>query len=181
MILGPTPYMWSGAEAAQYFRGEFSLEATLGGRSADMIAVRVCGPTALPFFRLFLPETACWGWTEDHPHPELYAFYRVRRFVSSAVFVDPAQVDVLVWLLGGGERVVLPPSRLHGGGRVVWKSLGDPKWLKAGVSEHSLASLAAALLLARHWPGGEHSPALARDLAQFLVADHWSAGGRNSC
>src|SRR5262249_60825962 len=83
---------------------------------------------------------------------------------------------VLVELRSSGSQTVVPPSVHPGGDPYVWYSFGEPAPVALADHEKAVSSVAAAALLARHWPGlgARHDARLA--LAGGLLRNGYPAG-----
>jgi putative DNA primase/helicase len=80
----------------------------------------------------------------------------------------------LVEVRSTGQQTVVPPSIHPSGELVVWEAEGEPERIASEDLSDQVSRLAAAALLARHWPseGSRHETALA--LAGFLLRGGWN-------
>src|SRR5260221_5739661 len=82
----------------------------------------------------------------------------------------------LVELRSTGQQTIVPPSVHHSGEPLLWECASEPAAVDGSAMERAVAQVAAASLLARHWParGSRHEAALA--LHGLLLRSGWTEG-----
>jgi hypothetical protein len=168
-------------ELPAYFNGQpQNIGVLLGEASGELVDVDLDCPIAVKLAPAFLPPTgAIFGRdTKRRSH----WLYHVR--LATKKFRDPllerpangAERDkaMLVELRSTGAQTVFPGSVHESGEAISWDSDGDVARVEAKDLESAAARLAAATLLARHWPpvGSRQDAALA--LAGGLLRAEWS-------
>lgn len=125
-----------------------------------VLADEILPPTTRHHGRASKPDSHRWYVVGVPPKPTKYA-----------------DVDgtCLVELRSTGQQTLVPPSVHPCGERFVWTADGEPARVDTPTLEKAVARLAAASLLARHWPkrGSRHDCGL--PLAGFLLRGGWSA------
>ena len=172
--------------AEEYFSGNVNVGVRLGQPSGGLIDIDLDSPEAVFLAGRFLPATdAVFGRPSKVASHWLYV---VDPPVPSERFKDP-DGTMLLEPRSTGCQTVFPPSS-HGGEAVLWIKNGNPSkqqgpWLLTRVRR-----LAAASLLARHWPvaGSRQEAALAlaggllklewdtKEVADFIAAVAQAAG-----
>lgn len=120
----------------------------------------------------FLPATGCvFGRASKRASHRLYLCDPVP---AHAAFGD-VDAAMLLELRGGGHQTMVPPSTHPSGEAVEWEHLEDASHLSGHDLDHACRRLAAACVLARHWPkeGSRQEAALA--LAGGLLRAGWGA------
>lgn len=118
----------------------------------------------------FLPET---GRIFGHKSkPDSHYLYYSKSTLEPEKFAD-VDGTTLVEIRSTGQQTVLPPSIHPSGERIRWRSKHRPARVKASRLRNAVKRLAAATLLARHWPkrGSRNEAALA--LAGMLLRAEW--------
>ncbi len=164
-------------ELANTFRALTNIGVLLGEPSGWLIDIDLDSPEALLLADHFLPSTPSrFGRTGT---PEAHRLYCVSEPIGTTKFSDPlahqgGDRGMLVELRSTGSQTLLPPSTHPSGEEIVWSSEGDLAEVRADALQQAVGRLAAATLLARHWPapGSRHQTALA--LAGGLVRGGWS-------
>lgn len=152
-----------------------SAKANLGVLAglAGLVDVDLDHPIALRLAGVFLP------WTRMvHGRPSRRAshrFFRTSALLETRRFADPVTKMVLAELRGDGAQTMVPPSTHPSGEVLTWDRDGDPAEVDPGTLVTAVKQLAAASLLAIHWPtaGSRHDTALA--LAGVLARGGWTA------
>jgi hypothetical protein len=129
-------------------------------------------PESIELAPEFLPET-------DRRHGRRSKRESHRWYISAdgtAKTVQFKDGESLVELRGTGVQTVVPPSVHPSGERLVWHAKGDPATVEYADLKAAVSRLAAAALLARHWPrpGSRNDAALA--LAGTLLRGGMDAG-----
>lgn len=166
--------------AARYFNGEGNIGVLLGDDygSAD---VDLDSPEAVRLAPTFLPDTGLkFGRASK---PASHWFYRVDPPVLSEKFTDPTDNKTLLELRcrdkdgSVGHQTVVLPS-IHESGEAIQFETGfdgHPANVEASELQTAVKLIAAAALLARHWPvsgAGRHDTMLA--LAGVLERAGWT-------
>jgi DNA polymerase-1 len=150
----------------------------LGAPSGGLIDVDLDWIEAVVIGPFFLPETGRVSGRESKP--KSHYWYRSDRPPNKAsdAFDDPvpskSKKKRIIELRSTGAQTVVPPSIHESGERVVWHSFGDPAEVDIDDLRQAVRKIAAAALLARHWPkqGSRQDTALA--LAGGLARAGWS-------
>ena len=161
--------------AAAYFnRSAQNVGVVLGPRSGGLTDVDLDCAEALALTDHFLPATqACFG---RRSKPRSHWLYRTElseaEKKATLTFKDPETGDMLVEVRIGGDsgaQTVFPGSVHPSGEEIKWAADGEPAKVDGEDLKRSVAVLAAASLLARHWPGegSRHEAALV--LGGFLA------------
>jgi hypothetical protein len=180
------------AELARMFpQGEArNLGVLNGGPSRNHHDVDLDCDEALAAAPLLLPPT---GWVFGRPSaPGSHRIYVTDRPLGAAqVAYKGPDGKVLVELRGTGGLTVYPPSsHKETGEPIAWQVFTEPAEVLLADLERDVAALAAAALLARHWPekGSRDDAALAlsggltragwaaEDVSRFLAAVATAAG-----
>jgi P4 family phage/plasmid primase-like protien len=127
----------------------------LGSASGGLVRVGVECPEAVALAPAFLPRTAVADGPRKAPHPTGY-WYVVNPPVSTARFSAPDGRQVLVEVWGEGSAVPAPPSQPAEGEVLEWKRFARPAEVSPADLMAAVNRLAAAALIARHWPAEEH-------------------------
>lgn len=163
------------AALPRHFGGtQLNIGVLLGKASGDLADVDLDCTEAVMLAPHFLPATGAIFGRQTRPRSHwLY----VSPIPSKATFIDPISGKRLVEILTNGQQAIFPGSAHKDTGEVVrWYEEGEP----ARVSEADLLQpakhLAAATLLALHWPeeGSRQDAALA--LAGGLLRAGWPEG-----
>lgn len=109
-----------------------------------------------------LPKTDAQSGRASRPDPT-HDWYECSESHPTKRFHDPISKDVIVEFRGTGGQTVVPPSVYPDGDECVWRSKGRPARIAGDELVRRVSVLAAAALLARHWPGegGRHDASLA--------------------
>jgi hypothetical protein len=126
-------------------------------------------PEALATAPLLLPAT---GWKFGRKStPRSHWIYKTDVPLDKA-HQDYTDLDgtILVELRGTGGQTVYPPS-IHKdtGERITWEQFGEPGQIKLADLQGAVGQLAAAALLARHWPAKGSRDAAAMALSGGLL------------
>mgnify|MGYP005843968371 CR=1 FL=1 len=149
----------------------------LGSPSGGLIDVDLDSREALTMADLFLPPTdAVFG---HSTRPRSHRLYRCSPVPTTARFQVRVKDDshspaTLVELRSDGCQTLLPPSRHPEGDEYQWDAEGKPAVVDDATLISAVRRLAAAALLARHWPnvGARQTAALA--LAGGLCLSGWT-------
>ena len=110
--------------------------------------------------------------------PRSHRLYQLTGSATSKTWKDPTVAErderAMLLELRVSGHTLFPGSTHPSGEAVAWDSAGDPAAIDADVLRSALSRLAAATLLARHWPGpgGRHHAALA--LSGGLLRAGWT-------
>jgi hypothetical protein len=145
-----------------------------GGPSHNHHDVDLDCPEAARIAPLLLPPT---GWTFGRrSSPRSHWIYRTDRPLDSAKleYTDLGG-EAIVELRGTGGQTVYPPS-LHEdtGERIAWHERTRPGEVLLGDLQNAVAAVAAAALLARHWPEKGSRDKAAMALSGGLARAGWS-------
>lgn len=144
----------------------------LGRPSGGLVDVDLDSAEAVALARQFLPATAAVFGRAGKPSS--HRLYRCEVLPPTTQYRDP-DGTMLVELRADGCQTIVPPSQHPSGEPVRWESAAEPARVEGGGLAAAVRRLAAAALLARHWPapGSRHEAALA--LAGALVRAGWTA------
>lgn len=166
--------------ASQYFNGASQNIGVLLGDKFGSADVDCDCPEAITAARELLPETGLIFGRQSKPFSHF--FYRSDPPTRTAQFIDPLDQSTLVELRGLssdgsiGLQTVVPPSIHETGEQVRFEKgfEGTPANIDADVLISAVHRVAAAALLARHWPtqGSRHHAFLA--LAGAFARAGWS-------
>jgi len=166
--------------ASQYFNGASQNIGVLLGDKFGSADVDCDCPEAITAAREFLPETGLIFGRQSKPFSHF--FYRSDPPARTMQFIDPLDQSTIVELRGLksdgsiGLQTVVPPSIHESGEPVRFEQgfEGIPANIDAEVLVSAVHRVAAAALLARHWPtkGSRHHGFLA--LAGVLARAEWS-------
>lgn len=143
-----------------------NLGVLLGEPSGGLADVDLDSAEAIILAPAFLPPTgAVFGHRSKPRSHWLYQVtptnFRTTQYKDRACKEESQAM--LVELRGGGGQTMMPPSIHPSGELVTWESEGPPAQIAYHVLAAAVAKLAAAALLARHWPakGLRHEATLA--------------------
>lgn len=167
------------ADVPTYFNGApANIGLILGDEYGTADVDLDCGE-AIAMAAEFLPDTAMvFG---RKARPASHYFYRCDPPVRSKRFLDPVNKGCLVELRcqkadgSVGLQTVVPPSTHESGEPIRFEHGrdGHPGNVDAAVLQAAVAKIAAASLLARHWPG----PKTGRNAAFLALAGALARGG----
>ena len=159
------------AEIPNYFTNGANVGLILGEASSGLVDVDLDSPEAVTVAPHFLPDTAMAHGRDGSP--DSHFWYRADPLPKHTQFKHP-NGEMLAELRCTGQTIV-PPS-VHPSGEVLeWSRTGDPASVSPDDLRQAVAKIAAAALLARHWPqqGSRQDCALA--LAGTLLRGDFSA------
>jgi hypothetical protein len=164
-----------------YFPDGYGLNIGIlnGGPSGNQADADLDCPEAIRAAPYLLPGT---GWIFGRATaPRSHWIYRTDR-PSPAARIPYEDLDgtKLVELLGGGSQTVFPPSIWqdkeppHRTEPVAWDTFTERADVELSALERAVAELAAAAILARHWPARGNRDNAALALAGGLTRAGWS-------
>jgi predicted P-loop ATPase len=166
--LRPTPEEWRPGEGVGLL---------LGDPSQGLTDIDLDCPEALALAPHFLPPTqrvhgrtgapAAHWWYIAEPAG------RVERLADPTLRGKADGKATLVEIRGTGGQTVVPPTIHPSGQPLRWERDGAPALVALGDLQRAARRLAAAALLARHWPGERHFASLA--LTGALARAGWNA------
>ena len=161
----------SATDIPRYFREGDNIGVLLGEASNGLVDVDLDCAEALRLSDAFLPATSL-----VHGRPSNRAshrWYLVPLPCGKTQKFSDTDGTTLVEFRSTGGQTVVPPSTHESGESLVWERQGEPAEVDLKRLLDSVAKLAAAALLARHWPatGSRHEAALA--LAGLLFRAGW--------
>ena len=154
-----------------YFSNGQGIGCILGRRSGNLTDIDVDARQAISIAKRKLPPTnAVFGRASK---PSSHHLYIVRGDLKPQKFTD-TDGTCLVELRGDNQQTVFPPSMHPSGEQIQWERDGAPAEVDAEDLSASVAWIAAATLLARHWPqpGSRHDASL--PLAGMLARSGWT-------
>jgi hypothetical protein len=173
--------------ASQYFNGASQNIGVLLGDKFGSADVDCDCPEAITAAREFLPETGLIFGRQSKPFSHF--FYRSDPPARTMQFIDPLDQSTIVELRGLksdgsiGLQTVVPPSIHESGEPVRFEQgfEGIPANIDADVLVSAVHRVAAAALLARHWPtkGSRHQHAQSCSRFQKATRQSESMTGEN--
>lgn len=144
-----------------YFANGENRGLILGEPSGGLIDVDLDCDEAVQLASEFLPPTKRRHGRKGKP--ESHRWYVSAEGKAKTRQFRDVDGSMLVELRGTGAQTVVPPSVHPSGEQLIWHENEHPTRIKYEELLASVARLAAAALLARHWPatGGRHDAALA--------------------
>ncbi|HEU4711934.1 MAG TPA: phage/plasmid primase, P4 family [Pyrinomonadaceae bacterium] len=162
----------SEAELPKYFNGEQqNIGVLLGQASSNLIDIDLDCDEAIVLAPSFLPATTAIFGRETRPRSHMLYVAPVDRKIA---FTDPVTRTRLLEILTNGQQAIFPGSTHQESGETIrWHQLGEPTRIEASSLLRATQRLAAATVLARHWPqkGSRQDAALA--LAGGLSRAGW--------
>lgn len=178
---GPCIRGWPDLQLAEpdlptYFGNSENIGVVLGAASGGVVDIDLDAREALGAADFFLPHTAfVFGRTSK---PRSHRIY-VSEPSNSLARPKPgkftaADGTTLVELRADGQQTVVPLSLHPSGEFYEFQSNGDPALVEGATLSRAVAHVAAAALVARHWPakGQRHDAALS--LEGMLVRGGWT-------
>lgn len=158
-------------ELAGSFFGGDNLGLLLGAASNNLVDVDLDTPEACRLAQHFLPRT---GMTHGRPSsPYSHFWYYTDTEAQTVKYQDPTDRAVLLEIRSTGSQTMVPPSVHPSGEHLSWEGR-NPGHVNRGLLVTRCRHLAAASVLAKHWPasGGRHDASLA--LAGGLLRAGWT-------
>ncbi len=163
----------------RFSKAPCNLSVLLGGPSGGLTDIDLDCAEARLLAPAFLPTTdAIFGRPTS---PASHWLYYVDSVTSTRRFVDPTKNEdtdertTLVEIRSTGCHTLFPGSTHPNGEQVSWSRDGDPERVNADKLSQKVSRLAAAALLARHWPGHGSRQDAALALAGGLLRAGWGA------
>ena len=151
--------------------GLTNIGVLLGERSGYLTDIDLDCPEARALALSFLPPT-------DLRHgrqgaPASHYWFVTGPPGDTRKYQDPTDGTMLVELRANGAMTIVPPSIHPDGEQIEWDTSGSPPTVSYAELLAAVRRLAAASLLARHWPqrGGRHHAAMA--LSGLLIRGGW--------
>ncbi len=170
---GWTKFRLTEEEAPRHFNSsEQNIGILLGEPSGNLVDIDLDCPESVALAADFLPQTEC---TFGRPSKRRsHRIYRTEPLIKTQKFADPTDSTMLVEIRSTGCQTVFPGSVHPSGESITFDRDGEPAKIARAELKKRVAKLAAAALLARHWPdkGSRNDAALA--LVGALIAAGWS-------
>src|SRR4051794_33629514 len=172
------------ADADRYFNGaKLNIGVVLGLASDGLCDADLDCPEAITAANYLLPDTgAIFGRAGSRFSHRLYRTDLARSHdVAVLEFSDPCagkKARLLELRIGGGDKgaqTVFPGSVHESGEDITWEENGEPAEVDASDLLRRVGRVAAAALLARHWPGEGARHNAARAIGGLLARGGWSA------
>jgi hypothetical protein len=164
----------SEGDLPEHFNGDVNIGLLLGEPSGGLVDVDLdCRQAVLAASIILMPRTGMIHGRDGAPCSHWY--YISQPAPAPAQFHD-IDGNMLLELRSTGQQTLVPPS-LHPKGDILrWEFNGPPLSVECEALRNTIAKVAAATLLARHWPaqGSRHRAALA--LAGMLLRAEWGEG-----
>jgi hypothetical protein len=158
------------SEVAEYFDDADNIGILLGEPSRGLLDVDLDCEEAIFLASFFLPHTRRIHGRKSKPASHFW--YYGNPIPSPEKFCD-TDGTCLVEVRSTGQQTNVPPSIHPSGERLFWKTKGRPGRVTGDELILAVKRLAAATLIARHWPkrGRRHDTTLA--LAGTLLREGW--------
>jgi hypothetical protein len=159
------------SDLAEHFQGGGNIGILLGEPSGNLLDTDLDCGEAIFLAPAFLPPTGRIHGRKSKPLSHWY--YYSQDFLKPEKFCDTDGI-CLVEIRSTGQQTIAPPSVHPSGERVRWASKGKPTTVTNKFISRAVRKLAAASILARHWPsiGSRNETALA--LAGLLLRAGWA-------
>lgn len=163
-------------DLAKHFKPMTNIGLLLGDPSGGLVDVDLDAPEAVVAADLLLPPTGMIHGRSGKPHSHWW--YRVPTPAPRTTkFHDVAvgrgnRSATLVEMRSTGAQTIVPPSVHTSGEAIEWVDLTGPSMVDGRVLAQHCATVAAAALIARHWPG----PGARHDTAMALAGVLLRAG-----
>ncbi len=148
----------------------------LGEPSGGVVDVDLDAPEARAIAHMYLPPTGRISGRASARASHLW--YKGDPLTQTERFIDPTQANsderaCIVELRSTGAQTIVPPSDHPTGEPITWERADRAAAVDGRVLHRQVARLAAAVVVARHWPatGARHDAALA--LAGWLLRAGW--------
>jgi Bifunctional DNA primase/polymerase, N-terminal/Protein of unknown function (DUF3987) len=151
------------SEVAEHFSEENNIGVLLGKWPVD---VDLDCKEAIFLARQFLPATKRIHGRKSKP--DSHFWYRTSAEVKPQKFCD-VNGSVLVELRGAGQQTMVPPSIHPSGQRLRWSKNGKAGRVQEAELRMAVSRLAAAAIVARHWPAQGSRNEAAKALAGTLL------------
>lgn len=158
-------------DLVKYFRGEENVGVILGSPSGNLIDVDLDVQAAIFAAEFFLPQTGFIFGRKSKP--------RSHYFLTSDTRLKPQKFcgldgKTLIELRSDGQQTLVPPS-VHPTGEIYEFSSSDKPTQVPGTNLHrAVTQIAAASLIAQHWPEQGRRNDAANALAGMLLRSGWS-------
>ena len=154
--------------------GPTNIGILLGERSGNLVDIDLDWPETRALAKNLLPGTDCVVGRQSTPHSHF--FYTSTPLPRTLKLVDPSDPNSkpLVEIRSAGQQTVGPGSIHPSGEKIEFERAGKPACVEPDHLVKCVKKLAAAALLARHWPGPgqRHDASLA--LCGLLRRSGWS-------
>jgi hypothetical protein len=141
------------------------------GDPSGLVDIDLDCPEAIMVADLFLSQT---GMVHGRPSkPRSHRWYQPKPIPPTKQYKE-INGKMLVELRSTGGQTVSPPSVHPSGEMIAWDSEGEPATVAAGDLQVAVAKVAAAALIARHWPAEGSRHEAARALAGLLLRAEWT-------
>jgi putative DNA primase/helicase len=154
-----------------YFDSEaMNVGVLLGEASCELVDVDLDCHEACQLASAILPSTNSVFGRSSKPT----SHYLYRCPISSQRFKDPETGEMLIEIRSTGHQTIFPGSIHPSGEAVEWYEDGPVAQIEPSELLQAASQLAAASLLAQHWPkeGGRHDAQLT--VCAFLIRSGWS-------
>jgi DNA polymerase-1 len=146
----------------------------LGEPSGNLLDADLDVDEAIAAARRLLPPTGMVSGRQSKPRSHLWYLAADVPPARAAEQFKDVDGKVLAELRSTGGQTVVAPSTHEGGEPIFWDPCGEPARVEAAELRKALARVAAAAILARHWPGegGRHDATLA--VAGGVIRAGWA-------
>lgn len=157
-------------EIDELFQKDGNIGLLTGEPSNGLIDIDLDCPLAVQLAPVFLPPTSMRSGRPSRPSSHLW--YRVSDTLPSTKKYT-ADTRVLVELRASGCQTLVAPSTHPDGDVYAWEGELEPSEIEGNQLRNAVAKLAAATLLASHWPGRGSRHDAANALAGMLLRAGW--------
>ena len=170
-LRGWTKLRISKNEVNEYFDEPGNVGILLGKPSRGLVDVDLDAPEAVAIAESFLPVTEMTHGRKSKPSSHYW--YRVGNAPTPQKYTD-TDGTCLVEVRSTGQQTLVPPSVHPSGEKLEWEKGGPPKKIKVEKLTRSVALVAAAALVMRHYPAAGSRNDFTLALAGFLLKSGWS-------
>jgi hypothetical protein len=154
----------------QHFASGENVGIILGAASGGLVDVDLDSPQAIAVANFFLPQT---GLIHGRPSkPRSHCWYTCSPTPMPQRFSDP-DGTCLVEIRSDGQQTIVPSSVHKSGELLVWHADEEPASVNARQLADAVAHVAAAALLANHWPVEGSRNHAANAVAGMLLRAGW--------
>ncbi len=157
----------------QHFADNGNIGVLLGSPSSNLVDIDLDCDEAISLAQSFLPPTGrIYG---RQSTPMSHRFHYGQASLKPEKFCD-VDGTCLLEVRSTGQQTIIPPSLHPSGERIRWHSENEPSHVKNEALLKASRELAAASILARHWPTGSRNTA-SLALAGLLLRAGWTEAG----
>jgi hypothetical protein len=147
-------------QLTRYFRLDSNIGLQLGKVSGGLVDVDLDSSEAVSLAATFLPTT---GMIHGRPGNRRSHYWYRSTAAPRPIKLSDQSGRIVVEIRSDGQQTIVPPSVHPSGETLFWESESEPATVDVDILRGCVSRLAAAALLARHWPsmGQRHEASLA--------------------